>query len=161
MNETSSSSITQATDAAPARRQAAGPNSYDLLPGEPRPLQATQPDVLAVTAALAGVAAVPVGGCRVLEIGCGVGGNLLPMAQALPQSTFVGIDLSHKQIAAAQRTAAGAGLSNVRLEARHFAALPADFGPFDYIIAHGVYFRTPASSRDRLLDAIAGLLSPD
>jgi len=32
--------------------------------------------------------------CRVLELGCGRGGNLLPMGESLPASRFVGIDLS-------------------------------------------------------------------
>src|SRR5437016_4335645 len=127
-----------ATEAAAARGESR--NTYNLMPGEPRPLQAAHVDALAVTAALAGLRVAPVGRCRVLEIGCGVGGNLLPMAQALPQSTFVGIDLSGRQIAHAKRTAGGAELQNVRLEARSFTTVDAaGFGEFDYIIAHGIY----------------------
>jgi cyclopropane fatty-acyl-phospholipid synthase-like methyltransferase len=152
---------TSSTEAA-AVRAAEVKNSYDLLPGEPRPLQAAQVDALAVTAALAGLRVAPAGRCRVLEIGCGVGGNLLPMAQVLPQSTFVGIDLSGRQITAARRRAAGAELRNVRLEARSFTTVDvAGFGEFDYIIAHGIYSWVPVEVRDRLLDAIARLLAPE
>ena len=136
-------------------------NSYDRLPSEPRPLPATLPDTLAVTAALAGLSTAPVTACRVLEIGCAVGGNLLPMAQALPGSTFVGIDLSARQIAAAQRTATGAGIQNVRLEVKDFTTLTAEDGPFDYIIAHGIYGCVAPAARDQLLPVISRLLAPD
>jgi hypothetical protein len=37
--------------------------------------------------------------CRVLEIGCGDGANLIPMALGLPGSEFVGIDLAASPIA--------------------------------------------------------------
>ena len=136
-------------------------NSYDRLPSEPRPLPATLPDTLAVTAALAGLSTAPVTACRVLEIGCAVGGNLLPMAQELPGSTFVGIDLSARQIAAAQRTAKGAGIKNVRFEVKDFTTLTAEEGPFDYIIAHGIYCCGPAAARDQLVPVISRLLAPD
>ena len=36
--------------------------------------------------------------CRVLELGCATGGNLLPMAETLPAAQFVGVDLSDAQI---------------------------------------------------------------
>lgn len=135
--------------------------STDRTPREPRPLQMTQPDVLAVTAALAGLSPVPVTNCRVLELGCAVGGNLLPMAQGLPGSTFVGIDASPQAIARAQKTATGAGLKNIRFEARDLISLPADLGPFDYIIAHGVYHQVDIAGREPLLAMIARLLSPE
>jgi SAM-dependent methyltransferase len=135
-------------------------NSYEKLPGEARPLGATQPDTLAVTAALAGLTTAPVAQCRVLEIGCGVGGNLLPMAQAHPESTFVGIDLSPRQIAMANRVATGAGLKNIRFEVKDLTKLTAEFGTFDYVIAHGVFSWVETALRDRMLDVIAAVLSP-
>ena len=135
--------------------------SMDLTPREPRPLQMTQPDVLAVTAALAGLSPAPVTKCRVLELGCGVGGNLLPMAQGLPESTFFGIDPSASAIARAEKTAAGAGLKNIRFEARDLLGSPAEENSFDYIIAHGVYHPLNPTDREELLVMIARLLSPD
>ncbi|MEO1266849.1 MAG: hypothetical protein AAFX99_02060, partial [Myxococcota bacterium] len=50
----------------------------------------THPHQLAATARLLGLRPAPVEHCRVLEIGCGSGGNLLPMAVHHPQSTFLG-----------------------------------------------------------------------
>jgi len=47
---------------------------------------------LSTIATLFGMNPAPVEHCRVLELGCGNGGNLIPMAFGLPQSEFVGID---------------------------------------------------------------------
>jgi hypothetical protein len=91
----------------------------------------------------------------VLELGCGDGGNLIPMALALPGATFVGIDAAPKAIARGQGLVAELGLENVELEARAIEALPPAAGSFDYVIAHGVYSWVPATVRDRLL-AVAG-----
>src|SRR4051794_31782233 len=95
----------------PAPRPATA-STYERLPSEGKSLPMTHPDMLAVTATLAGLTAAPLVNCRVLEVGCAVGGNLLPMAQSLPGATFVGIDLSPRQITEARRVATGAGLAN-------------------------------------------------
>ena len=50
---------------------------------------------------------------RVLELGCGRGGNLVPMAAQFPQSDFLGIDLSADSIRQASETAAAFGLRNL------------------------------------------------
>ena len=58
----------------------------------------THPDRLAVVAAIRGIAAANVECCRVLEIGCATGSNLIPMAEQLPGSRFLGIDLSDARL---------------------------------------------------------------
>lgn len=75
------------------------PTSYDEVPYESYPFAQTHPDRLATVATLLGLRPAPVEQCRVLELGCAGGGNLIPMALTLPESTFVGIDLSARQIA--------------------------------------------------------------
>ena len=72
--------------------------SYDLIPYPNFSFPQTHPDRLAVLAALLGLEPPPVEHCRVLELGCAAGSNLIPMAEELPHSTFVGIDLSQTQI---------------------------------------------------------------
>jgi tRNA G46 methylase TrmB len=73
--------------------------SYDEVPYESYPFPQTHPDRLVTVATLLGMRPAPVGRCRVLELGCAAGGNLIPMALTLPESSFVGIDLSGRQIA--------------------------------------------------------------
>ena len=71
--------------------------SYDALPYDTKPSFLTHPDRVTAVARLYGLQPPDPTACRVLEIGCGTGANLIPMAAALPDSTFVGIDLSSVQ----------------------------------------------------------------
>lgn len=58
----------------------------------------THPDRLAAMAILHGLSPAPVEQCRVLEIGCNEGANLIPMAYAIPTSEFAGFDLARLRI---------------------------------------------------------------
>src|SRR5687767_7933784 len=98
--------------------------SYDEFPYPSRAQVATHPDRLATIAALLGVRTAPIKRCRVLELGCGDGTNLLAMACGLPESEFLGVDAAANPIAQGQRTIAELGLTNVRLEQRDLL----DFG---------------------------------
>ena len=81
-----------------------GQSSYDVVPYPAFPFPQSHPDRLATVATLLGLTPPGVERCRVLELGCASGGNLLPLAVSLPQSTFLGIDLSSKQVADGQKT---------------------------------------------------------
>jgi SAM-dependent methyltransferase len=95
----------------------------------------------------------------VLELGCGAGGNLLPMAVGLPGSTFVGIDTSHRAIERAQALTERLGLRNIAFEEISIEDYAPD-GAFDYVIAHGVYSWVPEHVRERLLALCASVLAP-
>src|SRR5262245_31918292 len=135
-------------------------NSYDEVPYDSYPYPQTHPSRLATVATLFGMNPPPVGNCRVLELGCAGGGNIIPMAEGLPESEFVGIDLSGRQIADAQQIARTLGLSNITL--RHASILDVDesYGPFDYVICHGVFSWVPDVVREKILDICAKHLTP-
>src|SRR5262245_56107405 len=97
----------------------------------------------------------PAPGARVLEIGCGTGGNLLPMAEVFPDARFIGIDLAATQIAVGQELQRAAGITNVELRAFDICDIDKSFGEFDYIIVHGVYSWVPDNVKARVLDVIA------
>lgn len=59
--------------------------------------------------ALDGVVGKLTSGAKVADIGCGHGASTILMAQAFPQSTFVGSDYHQESIATAQQRAADAG----------------------------------------------------
>lgn len=120
----------------------------------------THPAHLAALGVLHGIPVAPVEACRVLEVGCAGGGNVIPMAYALPKSHFVGIDLSAQQIAGGQRAIRELGLRNIELIACDLRDVGAELGQFDYIIAHGVYSWVPAPVRDGLLALCRRLLAP-
>jgi methyltransferase-like protein len=90
--------------------------------------------------------------CRVLELGSASGGNLIPIAQAFPDSTFVGIDLSARQIADGQKVVEAVGLKNVELKCMSLLDVTPEFGQFDYVICHGVYSWVPEEAQDKILE---------
>jgi SAM-dependent methyltransferase len=73
------------------------------------------------------------------------------MAQSLPESTFVGIDLSPRQIAEGEHIATALGLTNLDLTAQSILDFDAGWGEFDYIVCHGVYSWVPPSVQDKIL----------
>jgi methyltransferase-like protein len=89
--------------------------------------------------------------CRVLELGCGDGGNLVPMALGLPNATFVGIDAAPGAIASGAGLIDALELPNVTLSAEAIEDFAPPAGAFDYVIAHGVYSWVGPAVRDRLL----------
>ncbi len=72
-------------------------------------------------------------GSRVLEAGCGVGAQTVTLARNSPNASITSIDISASSLAAAKRTVAAAGLTNVRFEQADIFSLP--YGPeaFDHI----------------------------
>src|SRR5262245_8432009 len=98
--------------------------TYDATAFFRRGVWEPPPDPLATVATLAGMNPAPVERCRVLELGCASGGNLMPMAETLPQSVFLGIDLAAKQIEAGWQIIEAAGLRNLRIEALSILDLP-------------------------------------
>ncbi len=135
-------------------------NPYNAVPYSTFPQQQTHPARIGAMAALMGMEPAPVKHCRVLEIGCGNGANLIPMSAALPDSRFVGVDLAEEAVAAASRTAAALGLANVRFVAGDLRDIDGSYGEFDYVVAHGLYSWVPADIRDALLAVCRGRLSP-
>ena len=148
----SSGSRPQTTDDALVR-------SYNDVPYTSAPDPARHPERLATVGTLLGmdVAAVPT--CRVLELACGDGASLVPIAASLPDATFVGLDIAAAPIARANRMIEALGLPNVRALQLDIRDVSADFGTFDYIIAHGLYSWVPADVRTRVLPLIARHLS--
>ena len=121
----------------------------------------THPDNLATLAALHGMKPARVDSCRVLELGCGEGANLIPMASTIPAGRFVGVDLAARPIAAGQASIQALGLTNVTLRQLDLMELGPAFGEFDYIITHGVYSWVPQAVQDKILEICRANLAPD
>jgi SAM-dependent methyltransferase len=136
------------------------PTSYDLVAYPSYTHTQTHPDRLAVIARLFGMRPAPVERCRVLELGCGGGSNLIPMAANLPQSQFYGMDLAAKPVAEGQASIAALGLANIRLEAGDVLQFPVEAGQFDYIIAHGLYSWVPEPVRQAVFRVCQQHLAP-
>lgn len=137
------------------------PYSYDEVPYESNPFPQSHPDRLAVMATLFGMKPKPINNCRVLELGCASGGNLIPMAAGLPGSRFVGVELSARQVADGQALIEAVGLKNVELRHLSIADVNAGFGEFDYIVVHGVYSWVPDAVQEKILEICRANLAPD
>jgi methyltransferase-like protein/ubiquinone/menaquinone biosynthesis C-methylase UbiE len=124
------------------------------------PFQQTHPDRLAMLASFFGMQPAPVEKCRVLELGCGDGTNLIAMAYGLPDSQFVGIDLAPKPLEYGKALSADLGLKNLELRAGDIMEVGESWGKFDYIIAHGFYSWVPDFVREQLMVICERLLTP-
>ncbi len=137
------------------------PSSYDEIPYSGHCFPYTHPDHLAVMGTLFGMPVSPPEGCRLLELGCGRAGNLVPMAMELPSARFVGIDLSARQIAEGRSVVEKLGLDNVNLRAVSIMEVNERLGTFDHIVCHGVYSWVPEPVREKILAICAGSLAAD
>jgi len=143
----------------PPRLRLRSNEAYETFQYENLAFQATHPDWLCTIGRLHGLESPSAQQCRVLELGCGRGGNLVPLAALLPGSEFVGVDLAASQVEEARGDAEALGLTNLRFEAMDIADVPRSWGEFDYIICHGVYSWVPELVRRRILEISATQLA--
>ena len=135
-------------------------SGYDEVPYESHPFSQSHPDRLATLGTLFGMTPQPIDRCRVLELGCAGGGNLIPMAHALPESNFVGVERSTRQVADGLAMVEALGLKNIELRHLSIMDVEAGFGEFDYIIAHGVYSWVPNPVQNKILEICRRNLAP-
>ena len=136
--------------------------TYDEVRYSNYPYAQTHPDRLATVAGLHGLATPDPRDCRVLELGCGAGGNLLAMAVATPGIRAVGVDLAASPIEDGRRAVEAIGVENVELRQGDVSDLTeGQLGEFDFVIAHGLYAWVPASARDAVLAATHSHLAAD
>ena len=87
---------------------------YDAIPYHHGSIPDTHPARLALIGRLHGVQTAPPDRCRVLELGCAEGMNLLPLAERFPGSEFVGVDFARNHIDTAEAARKACSLANVQ-----------------------------------------------
>jgi methyltransferase-like protein/2-polyprenyl-3-methyl-5-hydroxy-6-metoxy-1,4-benzoquinol methylase len=146
--------------AIPEGPSSAEPSRYDLVSYPSYTHPQTHPDRLAVIGSLFGMNPARLESCRVLELGCGDGSNLIPMAAGLSGSEFLGLDLAARPVSRGQQAIRDLGMANVRLVHNNLTEINGDWGKFDYIIAHGVFSWVPVEFREHLLRICRNSLAP-
>ena len=137
-------------------------NTYDELPYDcTAAYPYSQPNRLATIATLFGMTPPPVQNSRILELGCANGTNILAMGYALPQAQCLGIDSSSKQIEQGQALLSQLNLPNVTLQHKDILTIDADWGQFDYIIAHGIFSWVSDTIQAKMLEICQQNLSPN
>jgi methyltransferase-like protein/predicted O-methyltransferase YrrM len=134
--------------------------AYDLAPYPSTAQHHTHPDHLAALAILNGLDATPPERCRVLELGCADGANLIAMAADLPEARLTGIDLSPKQIESGRAAIAEAGLTNIDLRAMSILDVDGALGEFDYIVCHGVFSWVTPEVQEKIFEICRASLAP-
>lgn len=147
------------SSASPATSKPTGAATYDLVPYPAASFPQTHPNRLAGIAKVFGIDSPLPSKARVLELGCADGANILPMAQSLPDASFLGIDYSGKQIETGQALLRAAGLTNVELRHQNILDFPLTEGKFDYIIVHGIFSWVPEPVREKILAICSACLT--
>lgn len=125
--------------------------AYDLVDYPAHVFPQMHPSRLAAIGRLHGIPAASPRNCRLLEVGCGDGLQLVTLAMAYPDGEFVGVDLSANAIARGEALRARLGLDNLKLVAADLLRWDAGEAAYDYITAHGFWSWVPDVVRERLL----------
>ena len=137
-----------------------GKTPYDEVPYNSYSFPESHPDRMATVAHLFGLNTPPVTKCRVLELACASGGNIAPMAERYPESEFLGIDLSARQIEEGKKLLAPLKMKNLELRHASISDIDDSYGKFDYIIAHGVFSWVPSEIQNKILSICSHNLTP-
>jgi predicted O-methyltransferase YrrM len=99
-------------------------------------------------------------GKRILDFGCGMGASTMRLAQLLPESEIVGIELEPRLLDVAQRRQEFYGARNVTLlRSPSGDQLPAGLGTFDVIMFSALFEHLLPNERTTLLPRIWSLLN--
>jgi len=135
--------------------------AYEQLSYPGYAYSSTHPARLEAVGRLLGLDPAPAARCRVLELGCGDGGNALSIAVTLPGARVAGVDAAGAAVARGAELARAAGLENVELRVGDFESLDVrSLGKVDYVVAHGVYSWIPPAARVALLACVRRVLAP-
>jgi methyltransferase-like protein/SAM-dependent methyltransferase len=135
-------------------------NPYNQVPYPSLSFPQAHLNRLATNAVLYGLNPPDIASCRVLELGCGDGTHLIPMALQFPGSLFVGIDAADMPIARASATAAELGLENISFRVADVAQLSGQPKECDYLITHGLYSWVPPQVQSKIMELCGRLLAP-
>ena len=137
-----------------------GETGYDRVRYPSGVYATSDPSRLAALAQIHGLDAPDPATARVLEIAGGDGANVIAMAAAWPQARFVSFDLAPTAVAEGQAIARAAGLANVEVIDGDIVALAETMeGPFDFVLAHGLYAWVPEPVRRATMRLIGRVLA--
>lgn len=142
---------TKQTGSPPARAKDILEEEYNAAPYPSFSFSHTHPNHLFTLGTLFGLHPKTVANARILELGCASGGNLFPMAFHYPKASFVGIDISDKQVEIGQKHIDALDLKNINLRHQSILDFSPNEGKFDYIICHGIYSWVGDDVQDKIL----------
>jgi 2-polyprenyl-3-methyl-5-hydroxy-6-metoxy-1,4-benzoquinol methylase len=107
------------------------------------------------------VSAAEFEGKRVLDFGCGSGASTMVLARMFPRSSIVGIELSPEYLDLARSRLRFHGYTNVEFcLSPSGTSLPADLGPFDFIVMSAVFEHLLPDERRTIMPRLWAHLAP-
>ncbi len=101
-------------------------------------------------------------GKRLLDFGCGIGASSIIMAECLPDTEIIGVELDASRVAIARRLAKFKGLKNVTFRVSPTPdALPPGIGMFDFVMLSAVYEHLLPEERKTLMPLLWSRLVED
>ena len=136
-------------------------DEYNRYPYESFPFGQSHPVHLHTLGTLFGLDPKPVQHSKILELGCASGGNIVPLAYLYPDASFVGIDLSDKEIDEGNVHVKNLGLKNIKLIQQSIVDFREPNEKYDYIICHGVYSWVNSEVREHIFRICTESLAPN
>lgn len=96
---------------------------------------------------------------RILDIGCGLGHNTVPLARAFPEAEVIGVDLAAPMLRYGHARASGMQATNLRFLQADVERLPFPDGHFDFIYSTMFLHETSYSALRGILREVSRLLA--
>ena len=103
------------------------------------PNHRSHPVFLSTIGALLGLDIKPINICKVLELNCGDGGNIIPFSLYYPQMEYVGVDTDEAAVLKAKKLVKDLKLTNIKILKKELDELKNLEGQFDFIILNRCY----------------------
>lgn len=97
---------------------------------------------------------------RILDLGCGLGHNTVPLAQAFPEAEIVAIDLGAPMLRYGHARAAGMGVRNIHFVQGNVERLSYPDGHFDFVYSTMFFHETSHGALRRVLREVDRVLAP-
>ncbi|MGA1384928.1 MAG: class I SAM-dependent methyltransferase [Steroidobacteraceae bacterium] len=97
---------------------------------------------------------------RILDLGAGLGHNVLPLARAFPAAEIVAVDLAAPMLRYGHARAIGMGITNVVFQQANAERLPYEDGRFDFICSAMFLHETSHAALRNILREAKRLLAP-
>ena len=97
---------------------------------------------------------------RILDIGCTIGHNIVPLAQAFPEADVIAVDTAAPVLRYGHARARSLGVGNIVFRQANGEALDYPDGHFDLITTSMFWHETSAKALPRIMNEIHRLLAP-
>ena len=97
---------------------------------------------------------------RILDIGCTIGHNALPLAQAFPQAQVVAMDTAAPVLRYGHARARSLGVHNIEFRQGNGEAVPATDGEYDLVTTAMFWHETSTAAMPRIMAEVFRVLAP-